>query len=152
MMSRFENMSEKNLKKVLSVIEESMKKQGDSKYAFDYRNPRAIKEGLDSIGIEISEMDLDFLLQLYSQNPKYKTEQLKIPKLKVFEVTTKRQAVIYTTEYWENKVETYVDEKNLPEYLMDLKNFDWWDGEKIDEDISSEETTDLEIDDINRIE
>lgn len=151
-MSRFETMSEKNLKKVLSVIEESMKKQGDSKYAFDYRNPRAIKEGLDSIGIEISEMDLDFLLQLYSQNPKYKTEQLKIPKLKVFEVTTKRQAVIYTTEYWENKVETYVDEKNLPEYLMDLKNFDWWDGEKIDEDISSEETTDLEIDDINRIE
>ena len=151
-MSRFETMSEKNLKKVLSVIEESMKKQGDSKYAFDYRNPRAIKEGLDSIGIEISEMDLDFLLQLYSQNPKYKTEQLKIPKLKIFEVTTKRQAVIYTTEYWENKVETYVDEKNLPEYLMDLKNFDWWDGEKIDEDISSEETTDLEIDDINRIE
>lgn len=151
-MSRFEKMPEKNLKKVLSVIEESMKKQGDSKYAFDYRNPRAIKEGLDSIGIEISEMDLDFLLQLYSQNPKYKTEQLKIPKLKVFEVTTKRQAVIYTTEYWENKVETYVDEKNLPEYLMDLKNFDWWDGEKIDEDISSEETTDLEIDDINRIE
>lgn len=151
-MTRFEKMSEKNLKKVLSVIEESMKKQGDSKYAFDYRNPRAIKEGLDSIGIEISEMDLDFLLQLYSQNPKYKTEQLKIPKLKVFEVTTKRQAVIYTTEYWENKVETYVDEKNLPEYLMDLKNFDWWDGEKIDEDISSEETTDLEIDDINRIE
>lgn len=151
-MTRFETMSEKNLKKVLSVIEESMKKQGDSKYAFDYRNPRAIKEGLDSIGIEISEMDLDFLLQLYSQNPKYKTEQLKIPKLKVFEVTTKRQAVIYTTEYWENKVETYVDEKNLPEYLMDLKNFDWWDGEKIDEDISSEETTDLEIDDINRIE
>ena len=151
-MSRFEKMPEKNLKKVLSVIEESIKKSGDPKYAFDYRNPRAIKEGLDSIGIEISEMDLDFLLQLYSQNPKYKTEQLKIPKLKVFEVTTKRQAVIYTTEYWENKVETYVDEKNLPEYLMDLKNFDWWDGEKIDEDISSEETTDLEIDDINRIE
>lgn len=151
-MSRFEKMPEKNLKKVLSVIEESMKKSGDPNYAFDYRNPRAIKEGLDSIGIEISEMDLDFLLQLYSQNPKYKTEQLKIPKLKVFEVTTKRQAVIYTTEYWENKVETYVDEKNLPEYLMDLKNFDWWDGEKIDEDISSEETTDLEIDDINRIE
>lgn len=151
-MSRFEKMPEKNLKKVLSVIEQSMKKQGDSKYAFDYRNPRAIKEGLDSIGIEISEMDLDFLLQLYSQNPKYKTEQLKIPKLKVFEVTTRRQAVLYVTEYWENKVETYVDEKNLPEYLMDLKNFDWWDGEKIDEDISSEETTDLEIDDINRIE
>jgi hypothetical protein len=145
-------MSEKNLKKVLSVIEESMKKQGDSKYAFDYRNPRAIKEGLDSIGIEISKMDLDFLLQLYSQNPNYKTEQLKIPKLKVFEVTTRRQAVMYVTEYWENKVETYVDETYLPEYLMDLQDFNWWDGVKVDDDISSEETTDVEIDDINRIE
>lgn len=151
-MSRFEKMSEKNLKKVLSVIEESMKKQGDSKYAFDYRNPRAIREGLDSIGIETSKTDLDFLLQLYSQNPNYKTERLKIPKLKVFEVTTKRQAVVYVTEYWENKVETYVDESYLAEYLMDLQDFAWWDGKKVDEDISSEETTDVEIDDINRIE
>lgn len=151
-MSRFETMSEKNLKKVLSVIEGSMKKQGDSKYAFDYRNPRAIREGLDSIGIEISKTDLDFLLQLYSQNPNYETERLKIPKLKVFEVTTKRQAVVYVTEYWENKVETYVDEPYLAEYLMDLQDFAWWDGKKVDEDISSEETTDVEIDDINRIE
>lgn len=151
-MSRFEKMSEKNLKKVLSVIEESMKKSGEPKYAFDYRNPKAIREGLDSIGIEISKMDLDFLLQLYSQNPNYETEQLKIPKLKVFEVTTKRQAVVYVTEYWENKVETYVDKQYLPEYLMDLYDFAWWEGKKVDEDISGEETTDLEIDDINRIE
>lgn len=151
-MSRFEKMSEKNLKKVLSIIEESMKKNGDPKYAFDYRNPRAIREGLDSIGIEISKMDLDFLLQLYSQNPNYQTEQLKMPKLKVFEVTTKRQAVLYVTEYWENKVKTYVDEPYLAEYLMDLQDFNWWDGVKVDDDISSEETTDVEIDDINRIE
>lgn len=151
-MSRFEEMSEKNLKKVLSVIEEYIESQGNPRYVLDYRNPKAIKAGLESIGIEISEMDLDFLLQLYSQNPKYKTEQIKIPKLKLFEVTTKRQAVIYTTEYWLNTVETYMDEDFLSEYLIDIRDLKWWEGEKVDEDISDEETTDIEIDDINRIE
>lgn len=151
-MSRFEKMSEKNLKKILSVIEEYIESRGYPKYLLDYRNPKAIKDGLESIGIEISQMDLDFLLQLYSENPKYKTEQIKIPKLKVFEVTTKRQAVIYTTEYWLNTVETYMDEDFLSEYLFDIRDLKWWEGEKVDEDISSEETTDIEIDDINRIE
>jgi hypothetical protein len=58
---------------------------------------------------------------------------------------------MYVVEYWVNTVSSYVDEDDLSGYLTDMDELDWWEGQKVDEDITSEETTDTEIDDINRI-
>jgi hypothetical protein len=149
--SRFENTSKKNLKMILSLMDESIERNGNPRSIVDYRNGRAITTALETIGIEINNQDLNFLVQLHKQNPNYQTEEIKIPTLKVFEVTTRRQAVMYVVEYWVNTVSSYVDEDDLSSYLTDMDDLDWWEGQKVDEDITSEETTDTEIDDINRI-
>ena len=136
---------------ILSLMDESIERNGNPRQVIDYRNDRAIVDALSIIGLEINKIDMNFLTQLRIENPNFETEEIKIPTLKVFEVTTRRQAVMYVVEYWVNTVSSYVDEDDLSSYLMDMDDLDWWEGQKVDEDITSEETTDTEIDDINRI-
>jgi hypothetical protein len=85
-------------------------------------------------------------------NPNFETEQIRIPKLHTYEIITKRYATISVKEYWKNGVESYFDDEN------DVQTFeewfggnDWWDGEMIDRDEYEEETTETEVDEINKI-
>jgi len=71
--SRFENTSKKNLKMILSLMDESIERNGNPRSIVDYRNGRAITTALETIGIEINNQDLNFLVQLHKQNPNYQT-------------------------------------------------------------------------------
>jgi hypothetical protein len=69
-------------------------------------------------------------------------------------VITKRHATISVVELWKNEVESYFEDEN------DVQNFgewfggsssDWWDGEMIDRDEYDEETSETEVDEINKL-
>lgn len=150
-MSRFENASNKNLKKILTIMDEYIDRRGNPKILFDYRNDRAIRDAMEIIGFDISNEDLNFLIQLKKINPNYTTEEINVPSLKVFKVTTERQATLSVRELWSREVTSYIDEDELGMFLENMTNNDWWDGRKIDEDITDEETTQTDIYDIKRI-
>jgi hypothetical protein len=151
MFSKFEKMSQKNLKKILSLMDEYIDRRGNPKQVIDYRNDRAIMDALDVIGLDVNQNDMNFLTQLRIENPDFETEEIKIPTLKVIEVITERYATIRVKEWWSRQINTYVDEDNLSDFLEDMVHNEWWDGEKIDEEILDEETTSSEVAETNRI-
>jgi methyl-accepting chemotaxis protein len=67
---------------------------------------------------------------------------------------TESNATISVVELWKNEVESYFEDEN------DVQNFvewfggsgsDWWEGDMIDRDTYDEETTETEVDEINKI-
>ena len=151
MASKFEKMSKKNLKKILSLMDDSIERSGNPRQVIDYLNDRAIVEALSIIGLEINKIDMNFLTQLRIENPNFETEEIKIPTLKLIEVRTERQVIVSVNEVWEHEVNSYIDENDLGRFLEDMSDNEWWEGEKVDEDIYDEETTSSEIVEINRI-
>jgi hypothetical protein len=151
MTSKFDKMSKKNLKKILSLMDDSIERSGNPRQVIDYRNDRAIVEALSIIGLEINKIDMNFLTQLRIENPNFETEEIKIPTLKLVEVRTERQAIVRVNEVWEHEVNSYIDEDDLGRFLEDMSENEWWEGVKVDEDIYDEETTSSEIVEINRI-
>ena len=150
--SKFAKMSQKNLKKILSLMDEYIHRRGNPQQPIDYRNDRAIIDALEVIGLELKEIDINFLTQLRIENPDFESEEIKIPTLKVIEVTTERQAIIRVNEYWEREVESYIDEDNFANFIDDMTSDNaWWNGEKVDEDIYDEETTSAQIIETKRI-
>ena len=149
--SKFEKMPKKNLKKVLSLMEEYIERRGNPSLYIDYRNDGAIKDALEVIGININDFDINFLTQLRIENPNFETEDIKVPTLKVVEVITERQAIIRVNESWTQEVNSYIDEDNLGRFLEEMSDNKWWEGDKVDEDIYDEETISTEIVETNLI-
>lgn len=151
MPSKFATMSQKNLKKILSLMDESIERKGNPRQVIDYRNDLAIVEALSIIGLEINQIDMNFLTQLRIENPNFETEEINVPTLKLIEVKTERQAIIRVNEIWEQEVNSYIDEDDLGRFLADMSDNEWWLGDKVDEDIYDEETVSTEVVETNRI-
>ena len=115
-------------------------------------NQKIVKDILDDIGMVAETKDLSFIFSLYRMNPNYETEPIKIPELHTYEITTKRYATISVREYWKNTIENYLeDENDVQDFEEWFGEADWWSGEMIDRDEYDEETTDTDIDEINKI-
>ena len=115
-------------------------------------NQKIVKDILDDIGMVAETKDLSFIFSLYRMNPKEATEPSKIPELHTYEIVTKRSATISVREYWKSTVENYLeDEGDVQEFIDWFDNTEWWEGEMIDRDEYDEETTDTDIDEINKI-
>lgn len=149
--SKFAKMSQKNLKRILILMDEYIERRGNPNQYIDYRNDGAIIDALSVIGLEIGQIDINFLTQLRIENPNFETEEINIPTLKVIEVKTERQAIIRVNEIWSQNVNSYIDEDDLGRFLEDMTENEWWEGRKVDEDIYDEETTSSEIVELNRI-
>jgi hypothetical protein len=149
MRSQFEKFPEKNLKLILRVISEVIYERD----LFSYSNRKNIKSKLDDLGFQISSKDYEFLFELFRLNPNFETEKIQLPSLHNYEVTFQRSVVKYSVEHWEKDVESYLSKDNdIKEFIDEFDDVEWWDGELVDEDPGDEETTDLGIYDINRID
>jgi predicted transcriptional regulator YdeE len=147
-MSKLEKLPQKNLKFILKRMNEGI----DTRDLFSHTNQRVIKQIFDDIGMNINDKDKEFVFALYRDNPNYLTEEIKIPELHEYEVITKRYAIISVREYWKNTYESYFnDEDDVSDFQSWFGGADWWDGEMIDRDEYGEETSETEIDEINKL-
>ena len=125
---------------------------GQPKELVSGANQKIVKDILDDIGMVAETKDLSFIFSLYRMNPNYETEPIKIPELHTYEIITKRCATINVSELWKNTVENYLEyEGDVQEFIDWFDNTEWWEGEMIDRDEYDEETTDTDIDEINKI-
>jgi hypothetical protein len=151
-MSEFKNFSEKNFRFLLRRIREEVDPFERGTDLISGNSKKGILNILDDIGMSADSDDLSFIFSLYRLNPNFETEPIKIPKLHTYEIYTRRQAVISVEELWKSQIESYFENED------DVKTFeewfgivDWWEGDMVDRDEVNEETTDTEIDDINKI-
>lgn len=147
MRSQFEQFPEKNLKLILRLISEVIYERD----LINYSNRKNIKSKLDDLGFQITSKDYEFLFELFRLNPNFESEKIQIPSLHNYEVTFERQVIKYSTEYWEKDVQSYLTGDNdLKEFIDEFDDVDWWDGKMVDEDLGNEETTELNIYNINK--
>jgi len=151
-MSKFKNLTEKNIRFLLRRMNNNIGKYGQPRELVSGVNEKIIKDILDDIGMVAETKDLQFIFSLYRMNPNYEIEPIKIPELHTYEIITKRYATISIKELWKTTVENYLEDENDVQEFMDwFNNPDWWEGEMIDRDEYDEETTDTDIDEINKI-
>jgi hypothetical protein len=151
-MSKFKNLTEKNMRFLLKRMREDINNFGSTRNLISGVNQKIIKEILDNIGMSPTNEDLSFIFSLYKLNPNYDTEPIKIPELHTYEVITKRYANVSIREYWKNTVESYFEDKDdVQDFDSWFGDNDWWNGELIDREEYDEETTDTDYDKINKI-
>ena len=149
MSSQFEKFPEKNLRLILLVISEVVYDRD----LVTYSNVRDMKSKLEDLGFQPSNMDYEFLFELMRLNPNFETEKIEMPSLHDYEITFARQVVRYSTEYWEKDVESYLSDKDdMKSFVDEMGRVEWWSGDMVDEDHGDEETTDLSIWGINKID
>ena len=149
MSSQFEKFPEKNLRLILRVISEVVYDRD----LVTYSNVRDMKSRLEDLGFQPSNMDYEFLFELMRLNPNFETEKIEMPSLHDYEITFARQVVRYSTEYWEKDVESYLSDKDdMKSFVDEMGRVEWWSGDMVDEDHGDEETTDLSIWGINKID
>lgn len=149
MSSQFEKFPEKNLRLILRVISEVVYDRD----LVTYSNVRDIRSKLEDLGFQPSNMDYEFLFELMRLNPNFETEKIEMPSLHDYEITFARQVVKYSTEYWEKDVESYLSDKDdMKSFVDEMGRVEWWSGDMVDEDHGDEETTDLSIWGINKID
>jgi hypothetical protein len=147
MRSQFEKFPEKNLKLILRVISEVIY----ARPLINFSNIRSIKTKMDDLGFQLSSEDYEFLFELIRLNPNFESEKIQLPSLHNYEVTFERSVVKYSAEYWERDVESYLSgNDDLKEFMDQYDDVEWWEGKLVDESIGEEETTDLNIYNINK--
>jgi hypothetical protein len=151
-MSKLEKLPEKNFKFILKRMYDDIDRFGRNGDLISGANKKIVKDIFDDIGISIDQYDLGFILALYKLNPNFATEKIKIPELHTYEVITKRYANVSIREYWKNEVDSYFeDEDDVNDFISWFGGSDWWEGEMIDREDYDEETTDTDIDEINKL-
>ena len=151
-MSKFKNLTEKNMRFILKKMNNDIGNYGQPRELVSGVNEKIVKDILDDIGMAVETEDFSFIYSLYRMNPNYETEPIKIPELHTYEITIKRYATISVREYWKNTDENYLeDENDVGDFEEWFGETDWWSGEMIDRDEYDEETTDTDIDEINKI-
>ena len=151
-MSKFKNLTEKNMRFILKKMNNDIGNYGQPRELVSGVNEKIVKDILDDIGMAVETEDFSFIYSLYRMNPNYETEPIKIPELHTYEIVTKRSATISVNELWKSTVENYLEyEGDVQEFIDWFDNTEWWEGEMIDRDEYDEETTDTDIDEINKI-
>lgn len=144
------NYSQKNLRLILKMINEEINRKEDF---FVSKYKQILQDKMSLINLELIDNDVySFLIQLYIDNPNYQTEEITVPILNEYIVTTKRIATIDVREFYENEVSSYLkNEDDLQEMEEYYSLTDWWEGEMVDRDEYNEETMDTEIYEITRV-
>jgi hypothetical protein len=151
-MSKFKNLTEKNMRFILKKMNNDIGNYGQPRELVSGVNEKIVKNILDDIGMSVETEDFSFIYSLYRMNPNYETEPIKIPELHTYEIITRRYATISVKEMWKNTVDSYLEnEDDVQDFVGWFDNSDWWEGEMIDRDEYDEETTDTDIDEINKI-
>lgn len=144
------NYSQKNLRLILKMINEEINRKEDF---FISKYKQLLQDKMALINLELIDNEVySFLIQLYIDNPNYQTEEITVPILNEYIVTTKRTATIDFSEFYENEVSSYLkNEDDLQEMEEYYSVTDWWEGEMVDRDEYNEETMDTEIYEITRV-
>jgi len=151
-MSKLKKLPKKNHKYILKRMKDDIDRFGRPRELISGSNNAVIKDIFDDIGITLDIDDLNFIFALYKLNPNPEVGNLQIPQLHRYKIVTKRLANVSIKEYWENTVESYFEnEDDVQDFEGWFGGSDWWEGEMIDREEYDEETTDADIDEINKI-
>ena len=157
-MGNYVNLPDKSLRVIILTLNKEFDENNidiEGNDIFEEDTVNLIDKTLEYFGIKDQTIELySYFISLCLLNPGYldKTVPIQRPRLNNYEVIHSESSRVYKTTTYRTEMSSYIElDKNMVNDLRGLELYDYWDGEIISDYVDYSESTDDEVEEINRI-
>jgi hypothetical protein len=157
-MGNYVNLPDKSLRVIILTLNKEFDENDidiEGNDIFEEDTVNLIDATLEYFGIGGQDIELySYFISLCLLNPGYldKTVPIQRPRLNKYEVIHDESSRVYKTTTYKTVIPSYIElDKNMVNDLRGIDLYDYWDGEIISDYVDESETTDDEVQEINRI-
>ena len=158
-MGNYVNLPDKSLRIIILTLNKEFDENNidiEGNDIFEEDTVNLIDKTLEYFGIGGQDIELySYFISLCLLNPDYldKNSPIKRPRLNKYEVIHSESSRVWKTTTYKTVIPSYIElDKNMVNDLRGIELYDYWDGQIINEDIDDSESTDDEVQEINRIQ
>ena len=157
-MGNYVNLPDKSLRVIILTLNKEFDENNidiEGNTIFEEDTVNLIDATLEYFGIKDQTIELySYFISLCLLNPDYLDKNVPIqrPRLNKYEVIHDESSRVYKTTTYKTVIPSYIElDKNMVNDLRGIDLYDYWDGEIISDYVDESETTDDEVQEINRI-
>lgn len=157
-MGNYVNLPDKSLRVIILTLNKEFDENNidiEGNTIFEEDTVNLIDATLEYFGIKDQTIELySYFISLCLLNPDYLDKNVPIqrPRLNKYEVIHDESSRVYKTTTYRTVIPSYIElDKNMITDLRGIDLYDYWDGEIISDYVDESETTDDEVQEINRI-
>jgi hypothetical protein len=157
-MGSYVNLPDKSLRVIILTLNKEFDENNidiEGNDIFEEDTVNLIDKTLEYFGIGGQDIELySYFISLCLLNPDYldKNSPIKRPRLNKYEVIHDESSRVYKTTTYRTVIPSYIElDKNMVNDLRGIELYDYWDGEIISDYVDDSESTDDEVEEINRI-
>ena len=157
-MGNYVNLPDKSLRIIILTLNKEFDENNidiEGNDIFEEDTVNLIDATLEYFGIGGQDIELySYFISLCLLNPDYLDKNVPIqrPRLNKYEVIHDESSRVYKTTTYKTVIPSYIElDKNMVNDLRGIELYDYWDGEIISDYVDESETTDDEVQEINRI-
>ena len=158
-MGSYVNLPDKSLRIIILTLNKEFDENDidiEGNDIFEEDTVNLIDATLEYFGIGGQDIELySYFISLCLLNPDYLDKNVPIqrPRLNKYEVIHDESSRVYKTTTYRTVIPSYIElDKNMVNDLRGIELYDYWDGEIISDYVDESETTDDEVQEINRIQ
>jgi hypothetical protein len=157
-MGSYVNLPDKSLRVIILTLNKEFDENNidiEGNDIFEEDTVNLIDKTLEYFGIGGQDIELySYFISLCLLNPDYldKNSPIKRPRLNKYEVIHSESSRVWKTTTYKTVIPSYIElDKNMVNDLRGIELYDYWDGEIISDYVDDSESTDDEVEEINRI-
>ena len=157
-MSNYVNLPDKSLRVIIITLNKEFDENNidiEGNNIFEEDTVNLIDATLEYFGIGGQDIELySYFISLCLLNPDYLDKNVPIqrPRLNKYEVIHDESSRVWKTTTYKTVIPSYIElDKHMVNDLRGIDLYDYWDGEIISDYVDESETTDDEVQEINRI-
>ena len=157
-MANYVNLPDKSLRVIILTLNKEFDENNigiEGNDIFEEDTVNLIDTTLEYFGIKDQTIELyTYFISLCLLNPDYldKNSPIKRPRLNKYEVIHSESSRVWKTTTYKTVIPSYIElDKNMVNDLRGIELYDYWDGEIISDYVDDSESTDDEVEEINRI-
>ena len=157
-MGNYVNLPDKSLRIIILTLNKEFDENNidiEGNDIFEEDTVNLIDATLEYFGIGGQDIELySYFISLCLLNPDYLDKNVPIqrPRLNKYEVIHDESSRVWKTTTYRTVIPSYIElDKNMVNDLRGIELYDYWDGEIISDYVDDSESTDDEVEEINRI-
>jgi hypothetical protein len=157
-MGNYVNLPDKSLRVIILTLNKEFDENNidiEGNTIFEEDTVNLIDATLEYFGIKDQTIELySYFISLCLLNPDYLDKNVPIqrPRLNKYEVIHDESSRVWKTTTYKTVIPSYIElDKHMVNDLRGIDLYDYWDGEIISDYVDESETTDDEVQEINRI-
>jgi len=157
-MGNYVDLSDKALRVIILTLNKEFDENNidiEGNTIFEEDTVDLIDKTLEYFGIGGQDIELySYFISLCLLNPDFLDKNVPIqrPRLNKYEVIHSESSRVWQTTTYRTVIPSYIElDENMITDLRSIELYDYWDGQIINETVDDSESTDDEVDEINRI-